>query len=138
MGRNRGSDSMSYRACGTKIGLCVKGKGGVRMCENDCQKREQRRLKTLGVWRESLKKRLKRPGAPVGFGWKGCENSPESRRFLPPFHHRNSVRRNRNSTALHPFGVCRTYGKVCLGPSFCYRPHFGCYSPVRTDSPIQR
>lgn len=47
MGRNRGSDSMSYRACGAKIGLCVKGNGGVRMCENDCRKREQRRLKTL-------------------------------------------------------------------------------------------
>ena len=39
-----------------------------------------------------------------------------------------AVRRNRNSTAIHPFGVCRTYGKIRLGPSFCYRPHFGCYS----------
>jgi len=55
------------------------------MCEDDCRKREQQRLKTLGIWRESLKRRLKRPGAPVGFGGKGVENGPESRRFLPPF-----------------------------------------------------
>jgi hypothetical protein len=26
------------------------------------------------------------------------------------------------------------YGKICLDPSFCYRPYFGCYSRVRRDS----
>jgi hypothetical protein len=35
-------------------------------------------------------------------------------------------------------GVCRTYGKVCLSPSFCYRSHFACYSPVRPGSAIRR
>ena len=45
----------------------------------------QRRPKALGIWRENLKKRLKRSGAPVGFGGKGAENDPESRRSLPPF-----------------------------------------------------
>jgi transposase len=43
-----------------------------------------------------------------------------------------------NSTALRPFGVCRTHSKVCPSPSFCYRPHFGCCSPVRIDLAIQR
>jgi hypothetical protein len=50
------SDSMSYRACGAKIGLCVRGKGGVRICENDCRKHEQRMLKIPSVWRESPRK----------------------------------------------------------------------------------
>ena len=32
------------------------------------------------------KKWLKRPDAWVGCGGKGAENSPQRRRFLPPFH----------------------------------------------------
>ena len=46
--------------------------------------------------------------------------------------HRGDVRRNRNSTALHLSGVRCTNSKVCLNPSFCYWPHFGCYSLVPT------
>src|SRR5271156_6501178 len=38
----------------------------------------------------------------------------------------------RQNGAIPFLGVFRTYGKVCPSPSFCYRSHFSCYSPVRT------
>ena len=82
MGRNRGSDS---RACEAKIGLCVKGKGGVRMCEDDCRKRDATEAQSPRHLAREPKKEVKRSGAPVGFGGKGAENDPESRRSLPPF-----------------------------------------------------
>jgi len=56
--------------------------------ESGCRKREQQ--STLeALWALSAlepKKRLKRPDGGLRCGGRGAENSPQRRRFLPPFH----------------------------------------------------